>query len=240
MNRMRKRLACRYSTAGTNREARKLSGHRLCSGSSRIPSSAALRVGASKAAAEMVFSGYDHSFFEDREGFGAATARAGNVIGGGDWAGDRLVPDLIRAVMENSALELRDPSSVRPWQHVLDVLSGYFGYLEGLAANKELPLSLNFGPSGKNAVTVEEVVEKLLSLMGASVPRRHAPSHDIREKSELVLDSALAREALGWESRLNMEKTLEWTAEWYGAWLAGENPRDITERQIDRYESLSS
>lgn len=192
----------------------------------------------SKAATEFATAAWRRSFFS--EGPKLVTVRAGNVIGGGDWAGDRLVPDLIRAVMENSALELRDPSSVRPWQHVLDVLSGYFGYLEGLAANKELPLSLNFGPSGKNAVTVEEVVEKLLSLMGASVPRRHAPSHDIREKSELVLDSALAREALGWESRLNMEKTLEWTAEWYGAWLAGENPRDITERQIDRYESLSS
>ncbi|MBL6936146.1 MAG: CDP-glucose 4,6-dehydratase [Alphaproteobacteria bacterium] len=192
----------------------------------------------SKAATEFATAAWRRSFFP--EGAKLATARAGNVIGGGDWAGNRLVPDLMRAVTENSILELRDPSSVRPWQHVLDVLSGYFGYLEGLAANKDLPPSLNFGPSGKHTVTVEEVVEKLLSLMGASVPRRHAPSHDIREKSELVLDSALASETLGWESRLDMEKTLEWTAEWYRAWLAGGNPRDVTERQIDHYESLSS
>ncbi len=192
----------------------------------------------SKAAAELAAAAWRRSFFP--KGPTLATARAGNVIGGGDWASDRLIPDLIHAVKENSALELRDPSSVRPWQHVLDVLSGYFSYLEGLATNKDLPPSLNFGPSGKVVVTVEEVVERLLSLMDASIPRKHTPSHVIGEKNELILDSALAKEALGWGSRLDMDETLEWTAEWYGAWLAGENPRDVTERQIDHYESLSS
>ena len=192
----------------------------------------------SKAAAELAAAAWRRSFFP--KGPTLATARAGNVIGGGDWASDRLIPDLIHAVKKNSALELRDPSSVRPWQHVLDVLSGYFGYLEELAANKDLPLSLNFGPPGKGGSTVEEVVERLLSLMDASIPRKHTPSHVIGEKNELILDSALAKEALGWGSRLDMDETLEWTAEWYGAWLAGENPRDVTERQIDHYESLSS
>ena len=192
----------------------------------------------SKAAAEFAVAAWRRSFFP--EGPKLATARAGNVIGGGDWASDRLIPDLIHAVKKNSALELRDPSSVRPWQHVLDVLSGYFGYLEELAANKDLPLSLNFGPPGKGGSTVEEVVERLLSLMGVSVPCKHTPSHSVKEKNELILDSTLAKETLGWESRLDMEKTLKWTAEWYRTWLAGENSRDVTERQIDRYESLSS
>jgi CDP-glucose 4,6-dehydratase len=172
---------------------------------------------ASKAAQELVARAHRETY-----GLPIATARAGNVIGGGDWAEDRLIPDIIRA--GDAPVTLRNPDAVRPWQHVLNPLSGYLELAERLLAGEAVAEAWNFGPAPDDALPVREVVERL----GATY--RVDPDPDADKESVLLrLNSTKARERLGWTPRWDIEQGLEATREWYAA---GDHPRERTLRQI--------
>ena len=193
---------------------------------------------ASKSAAELVVAGMAASFFRPK-GVPVATARAGNVIGGGDWSEDRLIPDLWRAVRADEPLRLRNPQSTRPWQHVLEPLSGYLLYAERMASGTDVPAALNFGPSPGDVLTVAEVAQTMLDAMQSSQCWIAAEGPQPQERHSLAIDPALARTAIGWQPRLPSSKALQWTAEWYRAVMAGAAPRAVALDQIERYEALA-
>ncbi len=194
---------------------------------------------ASKAAAELVVQSFHHSFLKPR-GVAVATARAGNVIGGGDWSADRLVPDIWRAHHAQRRLELRYPDATRPWQHVLDPLLGYFLYLERLAAEPaDVPESLNFGPlDGSGTMTVAQVVDGLAQGMGADGGWVMAKGPHPPEMPALALDARQAANALGWAPRLDAGTALGWTAEWYRRHDGGGDMRAVSLEQLSRYQDL--
>jgi len=176
----------------------------------------------SKACAEMVTAAYRRSFL-CRHGVGVATARAGNVIGGGDWAADRLVPDFLRSLDRNAELVVRSPEASRPWQHVLEPLSGYMMLAKGLfeqAAGYEGPW--NFGPPLSDSQPVRWVVERLCGAVPGARWRVDDGSHP-HEAKALSLDSTKAIERLGWRPRWDLGQALDRTLEWHRAWRAGED-----------------
>ena len=190
---------------------------------------------ASKAAAEHAVT----AMRKTQPEFGAiATARAGNVIGGGDWAEDRLIPDFYRAAVANRIVKLRYPNAVRPWQFVLDVLSGYLEYAAALSERPaDCPLVMNFGPSVKISLpTVREVVETLGASMQdcrnvwALDEGEHPP-----EQKLLRLNTDLAKSVLGWFPRLDQAETINWTVEWYDAFNKGRPAIELMDKQIERY-----
>lgn len=190
---------------------------------------------ASKAAAELVVGAWP-------AGSPRGTARAGNVIGGGDWAPDRLLPDLVRAWSAGRSVELRNPGGVRPWQHVLEPLRGYLLYAEALAAAASVPAALNLGPSDAQAVAVQDVVELAAQVWRAcgheltQPPWTVADSAAYEETSLLTLDSRLAGEALGWRSVLDWEGAVRMTLAWYDAVDRGAAPADLVHAQLADYE----
>jgi CDP-glucose 4,6-dehydratase len=192
---------------------------------------------ASKAAAELLVASMAASFFAAK-GVAVATARAGNVIGGGDWSEDRLIPDLWRAVKADEPLRLRNPQSTRPWQHVLEPLAGYLTYIERLAAGAELPPALNFGPCAGDVLTVAEVADAMLVAMGSAQRWIVAEGPQPEEAAFLSLDPTLAMSSIGWRPRLSAPEALQWTADWYRAVAGGADPRQTASDQIGRYEAL--
>ena len=190
---------------------------------------------ASKAAAEMVVAGWP--------AFDApcATARAGNVIGGGDWAGNRLLPDLMRAWLVGVPVTLRHPDAIRPWQHVLEPLCGYLLYAEALASGRALPSAMNFGPAAGQAVQVGEVVDfaaKYWETIGRELPMlpfELASSVSFPETAELQLDSRLAAETLGWSQVFDWRRAVELTIDWYVGQDEGSDPHDLVRRQLDDF-----
>jgi CDP-glucose 4,6-dehydratase len=195
---------------------------------------------ASKAAAELVTASYRASFFR-RRGVPVATARSGNVIGGGDWSEDRIVPDIWRAIRAGRPLELRHPDATRPWQHVLDSLGGYFAFVEHMVAHPDdSPEALNFGPAaGAEQVTVAELAERLGAELGASAPWVRSADPGPPETLELALDAGAAERTLGWRARLPASEAIAWTADWHRRLAMQERARDIALRQIQAYEALA-
>jgi CDP-glucose 4,6-dehydratase len=189
---------------------------------------------ASKAAAELVATAWRSSFF--RAGAPIVTARAGNVIGGGDWSADRLVPDFVRAIAAGRPLELRHPEATRPWQHVLDPVAGYLLLAERLATGTALPPAVNFGPPGDAVCTTRDLVERLFAAFGRAPDWRRAVRPDIPEKSNLALDAALAYRTIEWRPRLGIDAAIAWSVEWYAAHAAGADIAALTDAQIARYE----
>ena len=191
---------------------------------------------ASKSSAEMVFSAYARSFFFERSDLGAASTRAGNVIGGGDWALDRIIPDCIRAIESEKPVHLRNPSATRPWQHVLEPLSGY---LLLAAQLRKIPStyvgSWNFGPSSKEARTVLEVAEYLVAHFGKGGINREASKEKHHEARLLQLNCDKAHQVLGWYPRWDFERTLNMTSDWYKQIHAGAKAEDVTLQQIYDY-----
>jgi CDP-glucose 4,6-dehydratase len=192
---------------------------------------------ASKAAAEIVTRAFSQSYFEGK-GQRVVTARAGNVLGGGDYAQDRLVPDIVGAALAKRKPLLRLPNATRPWQHVLDSVAGYLLFAEALATGKTLPPSLNFGPDVGQSLTVAEFAQRLLGALSA------APSFDVEtaatslEMSQLAVNSSCARQTLGWRPRLSGQSLIDWTASWYQAVHSGQHARATTLAQIDAYATL--
>jgi CDP-glucose 4,6-dehydratase len=189
----------------------------------------------SKAAAEIVTAAYRSSFFGKSE-TSIATVRAGNVVGGGDWCEDRLVPDLVRGVIAGTPTQIRSPDAVRPWQHVLEPLSGYIAVAERLCGDKEgRPTALNFGPGENSAQPVRVVADMFCKFMGDGAVWQHAGGDHPHEAKLLQLDSSLAQKTLGWKPRWTLDQCLEATAEWYRAMIERKDLNKITERQIDAY-----
>ena len=188
---------------------------------------------ASKAAAEIVFSSYARSFFEQRPMLGAASTRAGNVIGGGDWAVDRIIPDCIRAIEAGEPVRLRNPSATRPWQHVLEPLAGYMLLAARLYEEpKKWGGSWNFGPSTHEVRTVKNVAEVIVGHIGKGRIEVVESQTQVHEARLLQLNCDKAHQLLGWYPRWHVEKTLEATALWYKNIMNGGNAEEITRAQI--------
>jgi CDP-glucose 4,6-dehydratase len=192
----------------------------------------------SKACAEIVSAAWRSSF---ANAAALATARAGNVIGGGDWAQDRLIPDFVRAVSAGTRLSVRNPSAVRPWQHVLEPLAGYLILAQRLMQDaNQGAAAWNFAPFDHESATVAQIAQRVVELWGgdaawvteASAPRVH-------EAHYLRVDASKARAVLGWRPRLSLDQALLWTVEWYRRQHAGEDARTLTLSQIEAYTELS-
>jgi CDP-glucose 4,6-dehydratase len=197
---------------------------------------------ASKAGAEIVAASYRASFFSEEGGHPArvATVRAGNVIGGGDWASDRLVPDCVRAFVKNESVLLRFPQAVRPWQHVLEPLAGYLQLAQRLffADGARFARAWNFGPDIGSDATVGEIAEMTAHLWGEGARVECASSPRIaHETSTLRLDSTLARNELQWKPRWGVNQALAQTVAWYRAWTLGADMTAISVDQIRTYEA---
>jgi CDP-glucose 4,6-dehydratase len=193
---------------------------------------------ASKAAAELVTASYRRGYLA-AAGVAVATVRAGNVFGGGDWAADRVVPDVVRALATGRPVALRHPGAVRPWQHVLDPLAGYLRLAERLLADGAGPTALNFGPSPADACNVGDLVDALTDGFGGRPGwRLSGDDRDVPETATLRLDASRARRELEWSPRLPLAEALRWTTEWYLAHAASEDVRALTHRQLTAYEDL--
>ena len=192
----------------------------------------------SKACTELVARSFADCYFVAPRKL--ATARAGNVIGGGDWSPDRLIPDCIRALAAGNAVPLRNPQSVRPWQHVLEPLSGYLMYVQALGEMSRVPPALNFGPDADSCCTVREIVESLSARFAGRPGWVADGAEHPKEASLLMLDSQLARDSIGWRPRLEPATMLAWTADWYRAHFDSSNMLAYTLDQIARYEARMS
>lgn len=191
---------------------------------------------ASKACAEIVTASWRDSFLKER-GVAIATTRAGNVIGGGDWAADRLVPDALRAWQDGVPLQVRYPHSVRPWQHVLEPLSGYLMLAERLCAGQGAE-AWNFGPADADVRPVGKLLDSLAGIWGEGASWRPDALGHPHEAGLLRLDSSKARMVLGWRPRLDIEQALEWVVDWQRAWLSGADMRAFTLDQIENYMAI--
>ena len=190
---------------------------------------------ASKAAVELVTASFRDTYFA-KAGIAVGAARGGNVIGGGDFGADRIVPDCVRAALSGEALVLRDPEATRPWQHVLDCLSGYFLYAEALASAHAPPTSLNFGPPPDACpIPVRELAQVLLAAIAPATPLIVRPEVGSIEMKALAVNSSAARAALDWGDPLSGPAGLTWTAEWYNAFSLGGDARALTLDQIRSY-----
>jgi len=192
----------------------------------------------SKSCAELVTDSYRRSFFDParypEHRVAIASVRAGNVIGGGDWAADRLVPDAVRAFGTGAALVIRNPSAVRPWQHVVDPLVGYLMLAERLVTDgPQFGGGWNFGPEDGGNASVERLVGMLTAAWGGSAEWRPAAKAAAPEAMALRLDSAKARALLGWRPLLPLDDAIRLTVEWYRGWQDGADPRRLTDRQLD-------
>jgi CDP-glucose 4,6-dehydratase len=191
---------------------------------------------ASKAAADIVTASYRLSYFGEGRAR-VATARGGNVVGGGDFSEDRIVPDIWRAHQAKTPLIVRYPDATRPWQHVLDCLAGYLVYAEALAKGEARDFALNFGPHERESRPVRDVVAAMQDAIGAGEGWRQAPGPLPKEMPALELSCERAEQALGWRSRLDPKQTIEWTADWYKAYAADGDARAFTLKQIDAFSS---
>ena len=196
---------------------------------------------ASKAAAEIVITSYQRSFFtgqKRRDAKGLASARAGNVIGGGDWARDRIVPDCIRAISAGRPVVLRNPTSVRPWQHVMEALSGYLLLAVRIGDDPQrCQGAWNFGPPSGPSLTVSELVDRLLVEWGSgkwNVEKKK--ERDLPESRTLNLDSSKACDELGWSQTLSIDESIRLTAEWYKAFVEGST--DLEELSLQQIRSF--
>jgi CDP-glucose 4,6-dehydratase len=190
---------------------------------------------ASKAAVEFVARSYSDSYFARRR-VSIATARGGNVIGGGDFSSDRLVPDLYRAALARQSAELRFPDASRPWQHVLDCIDGYLVYIEHLSkAGVADPPALNFGPLPEETKTVAQLADAIGLRLGNGNAGRQATGEFPAEKQSLTLDITRALQTLNWRPRLSVAESIEWTAQWYADFTHGRDALALMRRQIDLF-----
>ena len=189
----------------------------------------------SKAACELVVDGYRRSFFSTPGSAALGSARAGNVIGGGDFAEDRLVPDAMRAFMAGAALSIRNPLAVRPWQHVIEPLTGYLLLAERLHQGAEVAEGWNFGPRAEESASVGHVADVLATAWGQEACWEQDARDHPHEASTLKLDSTKARLELGWAPRLSLEQALTLTTEWYQAYHRGDDLAALSMRQIGHF-----
>lgn len=191
---------------------------------------------ASKACSELVTDSFRKSFLAEQN-IHIASVRAGNVIGGGDWAADRLIPDVIDSIRTGRLPMIRNPYAVRPWQHVLEPLHGYLTLGEKLFNNgSSYAAAWNFGPGEESILTVGEVADMMLSHWGSDLPWHYDKSEHPHEAQILKLDSSKARRELNWKPRLSINETIKWTIDWYKQWEEQKLMKDFTVQQIEAYE----
>lgn len=193
----------------------------------------------SKGCAELVTAAYRTSYFRgDVESPIVASARAGNVIGGGDWAKDRLIPDIIRALQQNRSVQIRSPYAIRPWQHVLEPLNGYLTLAERAWHDGDACAEgWNFGPNDQDARPVQWIVERMTELWGDDARWERDSTPQPHEAHYLKLDASKAKMRLNWQPHLDLSTTLEWVVEWYRKQGHGEDARQLTLEQITRYQN---
>ncbi|MBN2368409.1 CDP-glucose 4,6-dehydratase [Candidatus Woesearchaeota archaeon] len=187
---------------------------------------------ASKACAELVVKSYLRSF---KNLPSVATARSGNVIGGGDWAEDRLVPDILRHLFEEKDLLIRNPEAIRPWQHVLEPTKGYLQLAKELYFNNNLGGAWNFGPEPDSFVDVKSLIEmsfRILNINKEIQVQRDSVKH---ETKILRIDNSKAKEKLNWSPKLRLTESLDWTFQWYKCFYNNQNVLELTEKQIKEY-----
>lgn len=190
----------------------------------------------SKGCAELVCAAYRNSFFSAPGAAGLASARAGNVIGGGDWAEDRLVPDILRAIDAGQPVRIRNPLSTRPWQHVLEPLSGYLLLAERLAGDgARFAEGWNFGPRDEDARPVQWIVDRMIELWGAGASWERDEGFQPHEARFLKLDISKAREAMGWQPRWSLGTALGRIVNWHRAWRDGADMRAVCVDEIESY-----
>jgi CDP-glucose 4,6-dehydratase len=198
----------------------------------------------SKACAEVVTAAFRQSFFmgtQSEARASVASARAGNVIGGGDFAPDRLIPDVMRAALAGTDLLIRNPHAVRPWQHVLDPLCGYLTLAEKLCEDpKHFSGSWNFGPEESETLRVSALLERISELWGPGISWRFDDGPHLHEAQYLKLDSAKAKTHLEWKPQWNLNSALEATVRWYKAQQLHQAVRSLTLEQIRSYQSASN
>jgi CDP-glucose 4,6-dehydratase len=197
----------------------------------------------SKGCAELISSAYHKSYFSKKDPLcqskSIASVRAGNVIGGGDWGEDRLVPDCIKAISEGRQVRLRNPNAIRPWQFVLEPLYGYLVLAERLFSHgEEYAGGWNFGPSDEDTRPVSWIVEMISCRWNIAGQWEFNPDSDYHEAMHLKLDCSKAKKYLGWSPKLTLAEALEWTVEWYQAYENRKDMRQMTVDQIFRYESI--
>ena len=197
---------------------------------------------ASKAAAEIVFSAYYESFFKRQKHMGTASARAGNVIGGGDWSKDRIIPDCMRSLTEHRPIRLRNPGATRPWQHVLEPLSGYLLLAEKLFLDPEqFSGSWNFGPSADSNKTVRQLADEIVRVWGKGTVLETSENNAPHESHLLQLNCDKSRFCLGWKPRWNFEEAVAQTVDWYHNWKTKEQSvLDKTRSQIRQYREMKN
>jgi CDP-glucose 4,6-dehydratase len=195
----------------------------------------------SKACAELVTAAFRNSFLEspqNKRPIGVASVRAGNVIGGGDWATDRLIPDVMRGVLQGREVVIRNPYAVRPWQHVLEPLHGYLLLAEKLYHDpRSYSEAWNFGPNESDSQAVETLLQELARSWGPGIRWRIDNGHHHHEAKYLRLDSSKARTVLGWRPQWNLSQAVEATAEWYKALQSQKDAALLTREQIRAYQS---
>lgn len=193
----------------------------------------------SKAAAELVSAAFRRSFFTAAGAPRVASARAGNVIGGGDWGEDRLIPDAVRAVSAPDAepMRVRRPDAVRPWQHVLNPLHGYLVLLQELWRSDAAAAAWNFGPAASDARTVGWVLDQLVQLWEGRLRWEPAEEGRFQEAARLALDSGRAEERLGWRPTWDLRRSLEEIVRWHEAHRRGEDMREVTLEQVKRFSA---
>lgn len=190
----------------------------------------------SKACVELLCASWRESYMNEA-GIALATARAGNVIGGGDWSADRLLPDIFRAWQAGESLTLRYPQAVRPWQHVLEPVYGYLGLAQALVEQgSSLASAWNFGPDVEGVATVGDVVAQLARLWPGEASWHQETANQPHEAGLLTLDSSKSRLQLGWRPRWSLTEALERTFDWHHAWCAGEDMQAFSRAQIAAYQ----
>ncbi len=192
---------------------------------------------ASKAAAEVVASSYARSYFT-KAGVPLVTARCGNIVGGGDFSVDRIIPDALRAFDKGEPLVLRHPEATRPWLHVLDGVRGYMLYAEAIAAGAFAEKALNFGPTEDAPLPVARVADLMQQALGAKAGWRHEPVPGSVEMKALAVNSSLARRALGWTDLIQGDDRILWTADWHARLAQGETATALCESQLGAYLDL--
>jgi CDP-glucose 4,6-dehydratase len=191
----------------------------------------------SKGCAELVTSAFRSSFFADPAGTRLASARAGNVIGGGDWGEDRLVPDIMRAVLAGTPVRVRNPNSIRPWQHVINPLSGYLALAQALWDSPERATAWNFGPAEADARPVGWIVQRLAELIPEGLVVETDEGPHPHEARYLKLDSSRARSRLGWSPRVELETALQSIVAWYDGLREHADMQTLTIAQIEALDA---
>jgi CDP-glucose 4,6-dehydratase len=190
----------------------------------------------SKGCAELVTSAYRNSFLKS-SGIAVGSARAGNVLRGGDWAADRLVPDILRAFEQSQPVTIRNPNATRPWQHVLEPLGGYLTLGERLyTQGQDFAEGWNFGPKDDDTRHVQWIVEQMVTSWGKGARWRQDGGTHPHEANYLELDISKAKARLGWQPRWSLQKALQASVEWHQKWLAGTDMKTVTLEQINQYQ----